>query len=52
MKKMIAAALAGVLVLGAVSPVLAEEDNKITIAASATPHAEILEKAAPILEEQ
>lgn len=52
MKKLIAATLAGVLVLGALSPVMAEEDNKITIAASATPHAEILEKAAPILEEQ
>ena len=32
--------------------VCAEEDKSITVAASATPHAEILEQAKPILEEQ
>ena len=51
MKKYLAAALAGVLALSAVSMAFAEEDKTITVAASATPHAEILEKAAPILEE-
>ncbi|MDD6616340.1 MAG: MetQ/NlpA family ABC transporter substrate-binding protein, partial [Lachnospiraceae bacterium] len=32
--------------------VCAEEDKTITVAASATPHAEILEQAKPLLEEQ
>ena len=32
--------------------VSADEDKKITVAASATPHAEILEQAKPLLEEQ
>ena len=32
--------------------VFAEEDTTITVAASATPHAEILEQAKPLLEEQ
>lgn len=54
MKKLIAAALTGALVLGTIgtTTVFAEEDNKITVAASATPHAEILEQAKPLLEEQ
>ncbi|MDO5134509.1 MAG: MetQ/NlpA family ABC transporter substrate-binding protein [Eubacteriales bacterium] len=54
MKKLVAAALTGALVLGTVGStwVFAEDDKTITVAASATPHAEILEQAAPILEEQ
>lgn len=54
MKKLVAAALTGALVLGTIgtTTVFAEEDNKITVAASATPHSEILEQAKPILEEQ
>ncbi|MBR2528521.1 MAG: MetQ/NlpA family ABC transporter substrate-binding protein [Blautia sp.] len=56
MKKVLAAALAGALVVGAFGTVNAlageKEDTTITVAASATPHAEILEQAAPILEEQ
>lgn len=54
MKKLVAAALTGALVLGTVgtATVFAEDDTTITVAASATPHAEILEQAAPILEEQ
>lgn len=43
-----AAALAAVLAV----PALAEEDKVITVAASPTPHAEILEAAAPLLEEK
>ena len=53
MKKAVVAALAGVLALNALSlNVFAEEDKTITVAASATPHAEILEQAAPLLEEK
>ena len=55
MKKLIAAALAGALVLGTVgtSVVFAADDDKtITVAASETPHSEILEAAKPILEEE
>ena len=55
MKKLIAAALTGALVLGTVgtSVVFAADDDKtITVAASETPHAEILEAAKPILEEE
>ena len=54
MKKLVAAALTGALVLGTVgtTAVFAEDDKKITVAASATPHAEILEQAKPLLEEQ
>ena len=53
MKKAVTAALAGVLALNALSlNVFAEEDKTITVAASATPHAEILEQAAPLLEEK
>ena len=55
MKKVIAAALTGALVLGTVgtSVVFAADDDKtITVAASETPHSEILEAAKPILEEE
>ena len=55
MKKLIAAALTGALVLGTVgtSVVFAADDDKtITEAASETPHSEILEAAKPILEEE
>ncbi len=53
MKKTLTAVLAGTVVLGlAASGVCAKDDNVIKVAASATPHAEILEKAEPILEEQ
>lgn len=55
MKKLIVAALTGALVLGTVgtSVVFAADDDKtITVAASETPHSEILEAAKPILEEE
>ena len=54
MKKLVAAALTGALVLGTIgtTAVFAEDDKKITVAASATPHAEIREQAKPLLEEQ
>lgn len=55
MKKLIAAALTGALVLGTIgtSVVFAADDDKtITVAASETPHSEILEAAKPILEEE
>ena len=55
MKKLIAAALTGALVLGTVgtSVVFAADDYKtITVAASETPHSEILEASKPILEEE
>jgi D-methionine transport system substrate-binding protein len=54
MKKLVAAALTGALVLGTFSTVtvFAGDDNTITVAASATPHAEILEQAKPLLEEK
>ena len=51
MKKYLAAALIGTLAAGIFSTA-AFADETITIAASATPHAEILEQAAPILAEQ
>ncbi len=52
MKKLIAAALTGALVFGTVgtSVVFADDDKTITVAASETPHAEILEEAKPLLE--
>ena len=52
MKKLVAAVLTGVLVAGTLSTgVYAKDDDKtITVAASATPHAEILEEAKPLLE--
>ena len=54
MKKVFAAVLTGALLAGALGSVcaFAGEDTKITVAASATPHAEILEKAQEILEQQ
>ncbi len=53
MKKTLAALLAGSMVIGLAVPVMAaDKDHTITVAASATPHAEILEQAAPLLEEQ
>lgn len=53
MKKLVAAALTGALIVSSFSfNVFAEDEKKITVAASATPHAEILEQAKPLLEEQ
>ena len=53
MKKLVAAVLTGALIAGTLGTmVFAEENTVIKVAASATPHAEILEQAAPILEEQ
>lgn len=53
MKKFTAALVTSALVLGTLSPAaFADEDTTITVAASATPHAEILEQAKPLLEEQ
>lgn len=53
MKKLVAAALTGALVVSSFSfNVFADDDKTITVAASATPHAEILEQAKPLLEEQ
>lgn len=54
MKKLVAAVLTGALVLGTIgtATVFAEDDKTITVAASATPHAEILEQAKPLLEER
>ena len=53
MKKLVAAALAGALVVSSFSfNVFAEDGKTITVAASATPHAEILEQAKPLLEEK
>ena len=55
MKKLIAAALTGALVFGTVGTtvVFADDDDKtITVAASETPHSEILEQAKPILEKE
>lgn len=53
MKKLVAAALTGALVLSSFSfNVFAEDDKTITVAASATPHSEILEQAKPLLEEK
>ena len=54
MKKLVAAVLTGVLVAGTLSTgVYAMDDDKtITVAASATPHAEILEEAKPLLEKE
>ena len=55
MQKLISAALTGALVLGTVGTtvVFADDDDKtITVAASETPHSEILEQAKPILEKE
>ena len=55
-RKLLAGTLATVLALGTLASnavlVSAEDDKTITVAASATPHAEILEQAAPLLEEE
>lgn len=52
-RKIIAAVLTGAILTGAFSVnVFAEEDKTISVAASATPHAEILEQAKPLLEEK
>ena len=55
-RKLMAGTLATVLALGTLAGnavlVSAEDDKTITVAASATPHAEILEQAAPLLEEE
>ena len=54
-RKLLAGTLATVLALGTLAGnavlVSAEDDKTITVAASATPHAEILEQAAPLLGE-
>ena len=53
MKKLVSFGLSLALAVSALSVgAFAEEDKTITVAASATPHAEILEQAAPLLEEQ
>ncbi|HIY02505.1 MAG TPA: metal ABC transporter substrate-binding protein [Candidatus Blautia faecipullorum] len=55
-KKLLAGTLTASLALGALAGnavlVSAEDKGTITVAASATPHAEILEQAVPLLEEQ
>lgn len=52
-RKIIAAVLTGAILTGAFSVnVFADEDKTISVAASATPHAEILEQAKPLLEEK
>ena len=55
-KKLLAGTLTASLALGAFAGnavlVSAEDKGTITVAASATPHAEILEQAVPLLEEQ
>ena len=53
MKKLVSFGLSLALAVSALSVgAFAEEDKTITVAASATPHAEILEQAKPLLEEQ
>ena len=53
MKRFTAALLTGAFVLGSFSTMaLADDLTPITVAASATPHAEILEQAKPLLEEK
>lgn len=52
-KRVIAAVLTGVLLTGTFSVnVFADDKKTISVAASATPHAEILEQAKPLLEEK
>ena len=52
-RKIIAAVLTGAILTGTFSVnVFADEDKTISVAASATPHAEILEQAKPLLEEK
>ena len=55
MKKLIAAALTGALVLGTVGTTVvfaADDDKSIKVAASETPQSEMLEQAKPILEKE
>ena len=52
MKRLIAAVLTGALAVAALSTAVFAETTKIKVAASAVPHSEILEEAAPILAEQ
>ena len=53
MKKLVSFGLSLALAASALSmTAFAEEDKTITVAASATPHAEILEQAKPLLKEQ
>ena len=53
MKELVSFGLSLALAVSALSVgAFAEEDKTITVAASATPHAEILEQAKPLLEEQ
>ena len=53
MKKLVSFGLSLALAVSALSVgAFAEEDKTITVAASATPHAEILEQAKPLLEKQ
>lgn len=52
-KKMIASVITAALALGALTACgSSKDDSTITVAASATPHAEILEQVKPILEEK
>lgn len=54
-KKILAGTITASLALGAFAGnaiLVSADDKTITVAASATPHAEILEQAAPLLEEQ
>lgn len=52
-RKIIAAVLTGAILTGTFSVnVFADEDKTISVAASATPHAEILEQAKPLFEEK
>lgn len=52
-RKIIAAVLTGAILTGAFSVnVFADDEKTISVAASATPHAEILEQAKPLLEEK
>lgn len=53
MKKLTAAIITGALALNVLGvTAFAEEDTTVTVAASATPHAEILEQAVPLMEEK
>lgn len=52
MKKVFAAVLTGALAVSTLGMSVSAEGTTIKVAASATPHAEILEKAAPLLKEK
>ena len=52
MKKVFAAFLTGALAVSTLGMSVSAEGTTIKVAASATPHAEILEKAAPLLKEK